>query len=317
MPSLRRVERFNVVAGLILWTATFIFSRPEPMQFAWPLYLIALAVCCLAPFGRLVCLERNGLQSVPRWWLIAARIQFPSSLILCATVEIDGSTIRLVLAFPWRLVTTLMAMQAWVLWRKSETTFGEKVSLLGWLQLPVGAAWLLADFLQLQPMGFDSQIVRLTAAHFHFAGFVLPLLAGFLASNFDHLLVRVAAIGSALGVGLVATGITLTKLNFPPELESIFATTFCCFVLLLSVCQIIFAARQRSILIFISGIALCVGTVFALLYALRLWIPLPWLHIPRMWAIHGSIQVFGYAFCGLIGWWRIPLSSKNLPQQQI
>jgi hypothetical protein len=281
------------------------------MQFAWPIHLILLAVCCLVPFGRLVWLERNGTQSIPQWRLIAARIQFPSGLMLCAAVEIDGSTIRSVLAFPWMLVTTLMALQALVLWRKNEPTFAEKISLLGWLQLPVGASWLLADFLQLQPMGFDSQIVRLTAAHFHFAGFVLPLLAGFLASNFDHLLVRIAAIGSALGVGLVATGITLTKLNFPPALESVLAALFCCFVLLLSVCQIMFATLQRSVLIFISGIALCVATIFALLYALRLWIPLPWLHIPRMWALHGSIQVFGFSFCGLIGWWRFTIGSHQ------
>lgn len=305
MQSLRRIEGGNVIVGLLLWVATFLNRNPAPMQFEWPLFMVLLAACCIVPIGRLIFVERTFPQSIPRWWLIAARLQFPSSLMLCTAVEIEKVTVSTALAIPWLLMTMLMAMQALGQWRKTSTSFAEKISLLGWLQLPVGAIWLLADFLQLQPMGFDSQIVRLTAAHFHFAGFVLPLLAGFLTSNFDHLLVRVAAIGSALGVGLVAIGITLTKLNFPPELESILATTFCCFVLLLSVCQINFASRQRSILIFISGIALCVGTVFALLYALRLWIPLPWLHIPRMWAIHGSIQVFGFSFCGLIGWWRI------------
>jgi hypothetical protein len=55
---------------------------------------------------------------------------------------------------------------------------------------------------------------------------------------------------------------------------------------------------------------LCVATVFALLYALRLWIPLPRLHIPRMWAIHGSIQVFGFALCGLIGWWQMTVRCR-------
>ena len=48
-------------------------------------------------------------------------------------------------------------------------------------------------------------------------GFVLPLLAGFLAASFDHVLVRVTAIGSALGVGLGLSSPNSTfRLNWNP-----------------------------------------------------------------------------------------------------
>ena len=51
------------------------------------------------------------------------------------------------------------------------------------MMLPVGGAWMAADWLAIQPMGFDSLIVRLTAAHFHFAGFVLPLVVIFIVAQ--------------------------------------------------------------------------------------------------------------------------------------
>jgi hypothetical protein len=302
--SLLNLERTNAAVGLVLWLLLMLVHGPEPLSFDWPLVLIYLGSWVLIPFSRaLMVVDFTAMESSQGKWI--ARLQMPAMICLAVANLAPEGFLRSALVLPWLGLTVLMAWQALCILRKETTDLARKISLFGWLQLPVGAAWLLADFSRFQPMGFDPQIVRLTAAHFHFAGFILPLLAGLLLARNDSRACRLAAVGSACGVALVASGITFTKLGYPLLLESIMAGGFCCFVLLLSICQAHYAFRIGSWWLGLSGTSLGVATAFALLYALRFWIPLPWLHIPRMWAVHGSLQVFGFAACGLVGWTRL------------
>ncbi|MEZ4934569.1 MAG: YndJ family transporter [Saprospiraceae bacterium] len=45
--------------------------------------------------------------------------------------------------------------------------------------LSVGGLWAVADRMGWRPLDYDPEIVFLTVAHFHYAGFVLPIVAGF------------------------------------------------------------------------------------------------------------------------------------------
>ncbi len=299
--SLVKQERTNAAIGLVLWLLLMLVHRPEPMSFDWPLVLIFLGGWVLVPFSRaLMAVDFTAMDSALGKWI--AQLQLPTMNCLAMANLAPEGFARSSLVLPWLGLSLLMGWQAWSVLKKESTALARKISLFGWLQLPVGAAWLLADYSRYQPLGFDPQIVRLTAAHFHFAGFILPLMAGFLLARNENWVCRMAAVGSAGGVAMVAGGITSTKLGFPLALESILAGSFCCFVLLLSLCQLRYALQIRSWWLALSGASLGLATTFALLYALRFWVPLAWLHIPRMWAIHGSLQVFGFASCGLIGW---------------
>ena len=46
------------------------------------------------------------------------------------------------------------------------------------LYLPIGAGWLVLYRLGVRPLGFADVIVLLTGVHFHYTGFVLPIVAG-------------------------------------------------------------------------------------------------------------------------------------------
>lgn len=299
-----RLERTNTSLGLVLWLAVMLGLRPLPLSFDWPLGLILLGVLVLIPFSRILLMKLINPedQALGRW---AAWLHVPAGICLMVAMLLPLGVWRGLLVAPWLVVTLTMAIQAAQTLRRQPTSLARKVSLFGPLQLPVGAAWLWADFAAMQPLGFDPQIVRLTAAHFHFAGYVLPLLAGLLLENYNVLACRIAAVGSASGVALVATGITLTKCGYPAVIEGILAAVFSSLVLLLGICQMRYGIRIGSWLLGISGGSLTVATAFALLYALRSWFPLPWLHIPCMWAVHGSIQVLGFATLGLFGWMRL------------
>ena len=299
--SAHKLERTNATVGLVLWLLLMMVHTPSPLSFEWPLGLIYLGSWALVPFSRaLMVQDFPAMDSCVGKWI--GRLQLPAVACVAVANLASSDLMRGLLVAPWQGLTLLMAWQAWRVWRNEATDLARKISLFGWLQLPVGAAWLVADFIHFQPLGFDPQIVRLTAAHFHFAGFILPLMAGLLLARNNNNICRIAAVGSTAGVALVAGGITLTKLGCSPEIETFLAGGFCCFVLVLGCSQVRYAWQVRSWLLVASGLSLVVATAFALLYALRPWLPLPWLHIPRMWAVHGTLQVFGFGAFGLLGW---------------
>ena len=73
--------------------------------------------------------------------------------------------------------------------------------------LAVGATFATIDRLGARPFDFASEIILLTAVHFHFAGFVLPL-AGALAYA------RRPGRWLEIALGAVVVGIPITALGF-------------------------------------------------------------------------------------------------------
>ena len=76
--------------------------------------------------------------------------------------------------------------------------------------LSVGGAWLVISRLGLHPFDLSTDIVRLTAVHFHYAGFGMALLAATGLACADWMASRVAlsigSIASIAGPPIVATG---------------------------------------------------------------------------------------------------------------
>jgi hypothetical protein len=274
-----------------------------PYDVQWPLLVVGFGAMLITPLA-LEVLRRQGMKiQVPTLVFIAAWS--------CMAISAGGHS--WLWPMPWLLVTLWIAWQAAGQFLRGPRNLARTVSLSGPAMLVVGGAWYFADQSGLRPLNFDFLIVRLTAAHFHFAGFVLPVVAGLVLRYLPGKMVGLAALGVMGGVMMVATGITLTRMGVRVEAE-------CCLALVFSLCALITGAAQVTlacrapaqkvatrILLILSGLSLMAGMVFAILYALRPWVQLPWLqNMPRMWAWHGSIQAFGFALCGLAGWlgWR-------------
>ena len=88
-----------------------------------------------------------------------------------------------VLAAPWLAITGWTALVAGVRLVRDPDRFRLGVrhaTDAAVAFLAVGATFAVIDRLGVQPFGFSATVILLTAVHFHFAGFVLPL-AGALA----------------------------------------------------------------------------------------------------------------------------------------
>lgn len=171
----------------------------------------------------------------------------------------------------------------------------------------IGAMWLVAHRANWTPWNFDPLIVLLTAAHFHHAGFTLPLMAGWNAQMKPNRLTKSSCIAILAGVPLVAAGITCTHFGVLRFVEPFGVT-----VLVLGAVGVAVSQIQRGLEkerrgltraeFIISGAALLVAMLLALGFGLRSVFPNLALTMPQMWMMHGTLNAFGFGLCGILAW---------------
>lgn len=219
-----------------------------------------------------------AVLSVP-WWLVAAGVAGASGLaLLRAPLAGRG------MCEPWRIGATIAA---------------------GFLA--VGATWLVLDRAAVQPFGFDRTIVLLTAVHFHIAGFVLTL-AGSLATR------RRPGIGAHLAVAGLVVGMPLTALGFfgLPIVSWLGAALVAGGGIGIGLATVAIsrgvADRIARSVFLIGGGTLFVTMPLAVAYATGTTFGIPSLDIPAMAAVHGGLNVVGFAIPAMVGWARMDRS---------
>jgi hypothetical protein len=192
---------------------------------------------------------------------------------------------------------------------------GRLVTDAALLFLFVGGLWLVADRAGFAPLRFDAAIVALTAVHFHFAGFALPLVAGQLARRRpESRFVARVSVGVVLGVPAVAAGIVATQLGAGEAFEAAAGVALALAGGAVGALHVQLAGAEKTLpgfaraLLGIAGAALIVAMLLAAMYALRGSLAgAPWLGLPQMRAWHGTINAVGFALCAVLGWrlvWR-------------
>ncbi|MDP3278204.1 MAG: YndJ family transporter [Deltaproteobacteria bacterium] len=249
-----------------------------------------------------------------------ALLAFQPLAALCAVASVlapRGATAATVAA-PWLLFTALVGLEglrrlASALRARSEgatvvmTLREPTVALHAALAfLPIGGIWHGIARAGAHPLGFSDAIVRLTATHFHFVTWVVPLFVGRILLEksqdkrtwSDHALLLVALVGPLL----VAAGITVTQLTQWRGLETASALLLAVALLTLGIRvlvvsgQVIRSAPARGLLR-ASSLTLGLTMVLAALYALS-----AWPNIPFMVRWHGVFNAIGFAVMGLLGW---------------
>ena len=165
--------------------------------------------------------------------------------------------------------------------------------------LAIGGLVLLTSRLGLRPLGFGEPIILLTAVHFHVAGFVLTLTA-------TRLVRGVPSPGSAAGragalavVGLLV-GIPTTAIGFlgVPMLSFGGGWLVAGSGFLVGL-GLIARARDRHgpgrAIAAASGAALLISMPLAAAWATTAFLAIPFLPIPVMAAVHGGLNVVGFA----------------------
>ncbi len=238
------------------------------------------------------------LVGVAGRWAIVAAVPLVPSFALPAGAEAG------LLALPWLIVCGIGALGAAAALVDELPGLRPAARHAGYIAmgfLAVGAAFGAADRFGFRPFGFDTLIIRLTAIHFHFAGFLLPI-AGAMAYR------RRPAIAVEAAIGAVIVGIPLTAFGFfgfpLPSLVGSLLVAGGGFVI--GIAHLVAATGQPGaavrLLARVAGASLLLSMPLAATYALRAFAGTPAPDIEWMARVHGGLNVFGFALPAIAAW---------------
>lgn len=300
---------WQAVAGGLTWIVFALATHPSPWSTTWAGLLLVFAVLVIMPLG-LQLIERGLGDESPmrprRLWSLLVNAQFPAALALLVSIVLAPGLTAAVLSAAWFLWTVLAAGLGLKQILRRGLSWHTRVWGAPLVYLPIGGGSAVLDRLALRPLDFEPVIVLLTAVHFHYAAFALSLVAVLVLARERSRAAWVAVIGTLVAPPLVAIGITATKLGCPPWLEFAASAVMAASGLGVAVLQSRLVSRSDSRparwLWAISASSLYLGMLLAALYGTRFFLPIPWLDIPWMRVTHGSMNAFGFALCGMLGW---------------
>tara|TARA_B100000809_G_scaffold242237_1_gene266127 strand:- start:673 stop:1518 length:846 start_codon:yes stop_codon:yes gene_type:complete len=250
-------------------------------------------------------LRRQGLVYFASWC---------SAILLAISLLLPTGTWAGLLAIPWMLFTYILAGIGLVHFFRHVRSLNEQLCYSAALvYVAVGGTWAMVSRSGMQVMDFEPTIVLLTAVHFHYAGFALPLLSGLAIRTMTrHHLVRLMILLIIVGIPLVGVGIAGDPLV---EIIAVGILTAGCVGLALV--QLGIALRcslepARGLLL-VSSLSLLLGMLLAVIYGIGEYRGEQLLGIPLMIPLHGIANSAGFSLAGLYGW-RVLRRSAALPR---
>jgi hypothetical protein len=267
---------------------------------------LALAPLVVVPLG-VGLAARREFAGLPGRLLGAAVALLPVGAALMAlSLVVDAGPVAAGLAAPWVFVTSLLAL-AGVSRAIGRGTIRPPTAALvdaGLAYAPVAAVALPLSHLGIT-FWFDRTIILLTAVHFHFAGFALPVLAGVTGR---HLGGFEGAARPVAGVILAGPAIIAVGISFSPLVEVVAVGAFTLAVAGFGLLVLVRVVPSLDVLpaafVGVSALALPASMALALGYGIAAFSgtnPLG-LSIGRMVTLHGSLNAYGFALCGVVGW---------------
>jgi hypothetical protein len=250
-------------------------------------------------------LRRQGLVYFASWC---------SAILLAISLLLPTGTWAGLLAIPWMLFTYILAGIGLVHFFRHVRSLNEQLCYSAALvYVAVGGTWAMVSRSGMQVMDFEPTIVLLTAVHFHYAGFALPLLSGLAIRTMTrHHLARLMILLIIVGIPLVGVGIAGDPLV---EIIAVGILTAGCVGLALV--QLGIALRcslepARGLLL-VSSLSLLLGMLLAVIYGIGEYRGEQLLGIPLMIPLHGIANSAGFSLAGLYGW-RVLRRSAALPR---
>ncbi|WP_069839394.1 YndJ family protein [Bacillus sp. F56] len=216
--------------------------------------------------------------------------------VLALVTEIGG------FALIWWMYTVFIALYAILrLWETKIHRIEETSVLFGLIYLAGGGFWFFAYAAYLQIMQFAPLIILLTAVHFHYSAFLIPIFNGLLGRTIrkHRMLYNWITWVILLSPLLIALGITYSK-----TLDVIAVSIYMAAIYLHAffVFTAAFRTKTGAFLIRLSSAVLMITIAFSMIYSFGVFQQEVTLTINQMIWIHGFVNAFGVILPALIGW---------------
>ncbi len=201
--------RIKALGGGVVWGGVTVFFGWPPGEAGWTQMWLSLAALVLVPLALELrsTVESSAAGALGFRWLV--RAQVPAALALTVALILPPGLWAASAALPWLACT--LGLAAVALARLKAGGLRRSLDGLGadaaFIFAAGGGVALLADRAGYVPWGFGASQVLASAWHLHFAGLLLPLLAGFTQRElFFWRFPARAAIGLILAVPAVVFG---------------------------------------------------------------------------------------------------------------
>ncbi|RIW38417.1 hypothetical protein D3H55_02450 [Bacillus salacetis] len=286
----------NLAAGMVTVLVFLIFSPKDSVILVEGLLLFAVGVLIPLSFPLIDGTDRRG--KLGRLQSFIHKVYFLAPIFVLLAMMLDIASLYIV----WCVFALgLGAAAAKRILERGVNIIEETAIDTAYLYLSLGSIWLLAYGMQVEVMGFSGIIVLLTAIHFHYSAFSIPLFAGLLKRKSAtrqklHNLVLLITIVSPMTIAL---GITYWNV-----LEFAAVSIYMASIILYG--YLIFTSEWRTlagrILISLSAGILLVTIVFSIIYSFGSVSGNNTLSITEMIFLHGIANALGVSLLGLIGW---------------
>ncbi len=307
--------------GAILWTL-FVglqhlgrLTRPWELPLAgdWVEMLFLFGPLVIVPLGlRAIALNSSMESPEPLRW--AAALSLPCAVPLLIAYSAQKSDVAMFFTLPWLFLCSLLALAALLRFKarglRPLHELGFDVALA---YIVIGAGWCSISRLGLRPLDFSEIIVQLTAVHFHFAGFALPIIAACAHGGAPGRVSGLNVLGVIAGVPLLAMGISSRN----QTVETATALVLALICVAVGALTFDWGVRGSSrittrALFALSGLSLLGSMALAGAYATGNLLDATWrLDIPTMATWHGTLNAFGFALYGLLAWGRADASAST------
>lgn len=269
--------------------------------------VLVLAVLVIVPLG--LRLLTPSVVSDPRMSVVA----LGAGVLASVSLVLPAGPLGAALTVPWLAFAALLAVLALrhALRQRSLDALARLGACGG---LAMGAGWLALD--RAGATGaFGEEITRLTAVHFHYAGFAGALIAGLVWGTVREHLPRTGVVMLFAVLGgpwLTALGFTVHPMF--QAIGAVIVATGLVLAALLTLAHAVPAARAAghggsAVLLAVSSLSVLVPMGLAVQWALAVNFDTPALSLHAMALTHGLLNALGFALAGLLGWLSFPRAS--------
>lgn len=296
--------------GGLIWCALSAAVFANRLHLNWIELLFLFAPLVIVPLGLELTARIEASEKPAGSERIARYLEFPAAVCAIASFVCSNRVSAAAFVLPWLACCGFLSLAALVrIARGAFLQLEETCAVAGFLYISVGAVWLMASRLRLNPMGFQEPIVLLTAVHFHYAGFAAPLLARSTARTLAlgrgnrevPGLFKWVAAGVLLGPALLAAGFVVGPRFKLVAAMVLLASEFALAISFLPALRAVVGIAAK-LLIIVASLSALFSMVLAGVWALGEFPLQPFVHLDQMARFHGTANAWGFTLCGLLGW---------------
>jgi len=293
--QLNQIIHSYVPIGLLVWFMLWLV--PEYGMTERMILFAAFAVVPLTLFRVL-----ESVSHTPAFFLNTLIWLLPiGAFALAGSFVLPPGTVSGLLALPWGLVTLCMAALG-IHFAGRAANLSDLSRAIGFLYILTGGIGLVAHQLGFPLLGFQGQIMLFTAAHFHYAGFVAPVLFGFLHECME----KKRLSGTVVALGGISPLLVALGIAYSPILEwlsvLVYSLTLILYSLLVFACVIPRATLWTKWFHLLSSGVIWVTMALAVTYGFGEWSGQHFLSLSAMILFHGWGNAVLFCFLGVLAW---------------